>query len=29
MLRGMAGYFGTRRRHVDYLTVASSGCRTH
>jgi hypothetical protein len=23
----MASYFGTRRRHVDFLTVVSSGCR--
>ncbi len=29
MLGGMAGYFGTRRRHVDFLTIASSSCRTH
>jgi hypothetical protein len=26
--RGMANYLGTRRRHVDFLTVISSGCRT-
>jgi len=24
----MASYLGTRRRHVDFLTVTSSGCRT-
>jgi hypothetical protein len=24
----MANYLGTRRRHVDFLTVISSGCRT-
>jgi len=23
----MANYLGTRRRHVDFLTVISSGCR--
>ena len=28
MLGNMASYRGTRRRHVDYLTVISSGCRT-
>jgi hypothetical protein len=25
--QGMVSYTGTRRRHVDYLTVASSACR--
>ena len=25
--RDMANYLGTRRRHVDFLTVISSGCR--
>jgi len=24
----MANFLGTRRRHVDFLTVISSGCRT-
>jgi len=24
----MADYLGTRRRYVDFLTVASSRCRT-
>jgi len=24
----MADYLGTRRRYVDFLTVASSACRT-
>jgi len=28
MLGNMASYLGTRRRHVDFLTVISSGCRT-
>jgi hypothetical protein len=28
MLGDMASYLGTRRRHVDFLTVISSGCRT-
>ena len=27
-LGDMASYLGTRRRHVDFLTVISSGCRT-
>ena len=29
MLGDMASYLGIRRRHVDFLTVISSGCRTH
>ena len=28
MLGDMASYLGTRRRHVDFLTIISSGCRT-
>jgi hypothetical protein len=28
MLGDMASYLGTRRRHVDFLTVISSGCPT-
>jgi hypothetical protein len=28
MLGDMVSYLGTRRRHVDFLTVISSGCRT-
>ncbi len=28
MLGNMANYLGTRRRHIDFLTVISSGCRT-
>jgi hypothetical protein len=27
MLGNMANYLGTRRRHVDFLTIISSGCR--
>jgi len=27
MLEDMANFLGTRRRHVDFLTVISSGCR--
>jgi len=26
MLENMANFLGTRRRHVDFLTVISSGC---
>jgi hypothetical protein len=25
--QGMVSYIGTRRRHVDYLTIGSSACR--
>jgi len=28
MLVNIANYLGTRRRHIDFLTVISSGCRT-
>ena len=28
MLGDMASYLGTRRRHVDFLTIISSGCPT-
>jgi len=24
----MANFLGTRRRHVDFLTIISTGCRT-
>jgi hypothetical protein len=27
MLGNMANFLGTRRRHVDFLKVISSGCR--